>query len=101
MQVWKGPVRSLTLNAAALTVRWLSRTNAVDEQALGPRWIVCTGERMERLILKLYPGIKTTTYQPRHAQDRLSNDFRCYANFESGLWKMQQYNGDVGSRIAK
>ncbi|KAL8909294.1 MAG: hypothetical protein Q9207_000304 [Kuettlingeria erythrocarpa] len=49
---------------------------------------VCTGERMEALILKLYPGIKTTTFEPRHAQDRLGNDFRCYANFESQIWKI-------------
>ena len=40
----------------------------------------------EGLILKLYPGIKTTTFVPQHAQDRLSKDFRCYANFECSTW---------------
>ncbi|CAO1602854.1 Protein-lysine N-methyltransferase efm5 [Xanthoria calcicola] len=66
---------------AAVTVRWLSRTGA--EEA---RIIVCTGERMTDLIHKLYRGIKTTTFQPKHSQDRLSNDFRCYANYESDVW---------------
>ena len=36
---------------------------------------------MEELIRKLYPGIQTTTFKPKHAQDRLSNDFRCYADY--------------------
>ncbi|KAI4121517.1 MAG: hypothetical protein LQ338_006314 [Usnochroma carphineum] len=73
---------------AALTVRWLSKKNALKPQESSSRWILCTGERMEELIHKLYPGIRTTTFRPRHAQDRLSNDFRCYANFESEIWKM-------------
>ncbi|KAI4207964.1 MAG: hypothetical protein LQ346_000301 [Caloplaca aetnensis] len=75
---------------AALTVRWLSKPRAPDFQTPGPRWIACTGERMEALIHKLYPGIKTTTFQPRHAQNRLSNDFRCYANFDSPIWTITE-----------
>ncbi|KAI4245740.1 MAG: hypothetical protein L6R40_002268 [Gallowayella cf. fulva] len=66
---------------AALTVRWLLRFGAGE-----PKVVVCTGERMEELVHKLYPGIKTTTFQPRHSQDRLSNDFRCYATYESDVW---------------
>ncbi|KAL8928535.1 MAG: hypothetical protein Q9208_001769 [Pyrenodesmia sp. 3 TL-2023] len=73
---------------AALTVRWLSKASAPEPQNAGPQWIACTGERMEGLIHKLYPGIKTTTFQPRHTQDRLSNDFRCYANFDCQIWKL-------------
>lgn len=67
-----------------MTVRWLLRT--VSETA-APRIIVCTGERMGDLIRRLYPGIHTTDFEPRHAQNRLSNDFLCYANFESSAWK--------------
>ncbi|KAL8702976.1 MAG: hypothetical protein Q9201_003837 [Fulgogasparrea decipioides] len=82
----------------AITVRWLSKISSNGTQEQGPRIIVCTGERMEELVYKLYHGIKTTEFRPKHAKDRLSNDFRCYANFESELWKSQQQeaaNGNV------
>ncbi|CAI6338790.1 unnamed protein product [Periconia digitata] len=80
---------------AALTVRWLARswTNPTSSAASGEdgsdsfRLVVCTGERMESLITKLYAGVgaRTTSYEPRHAKG-LSNEFRCYANFECGDW---------------
>ncbi|KAI8959515.1 hypothetical protein F5Y11DRAFT_359159 [Daldinia sp. FL1419] len=49
---------------------------------------ICTGERMEPLVTKLYRslGAKTTTYEPVHAHG-LSNEFYCYANFECDAWK--------------
>ena len=71
---------------AAMTVRWLAKSFGKGGESPATRVIVCTGERMEGLILRLYPGVDTTGFQPRHAQDRLSNDFRCYANYESPLW---------------
>ncbi|KAL9031229.1 MAG: hypothetical protein Q9196_000729 [Gyalolechia fulgens] len=64
-----------------------SLARIVKPKALRPQWIVCTGERMEELIHKLYPGTKTTKFQPRHIGDRLSNDFRCYANIDSESWE--------------
>ena len=67
-----------------MTVRYLSKVGS-DSKAL--HIIVCTGERMEELIHRLYPGIRTTTFEPRHNQDRLSNDFRCYANYEGTAWE--------------
>ncbi|KAM0511751.1 hypothetical protein ACHAPE_009541 [Trichoderma viride] len=69
---------------AALTVRWLLKPN--NAGAL-PRLLVCTGERMEDLILKLYKalGIKTTAFEPKHTRG-LSNEFYCYANFECPSW---------------
>ncbi|KAF1977264.1 N-6 adenine-specific DNA methyltransferas-like protein 2 [Bimuria novae-zelandiae CBS 107.79] len=69
---------------AALTVRWLAKS--WDEASL--KLIVCTGERMETLITKLYSkvGTRTTTFEVRHAKG-LSNEFRCYANFECKDWK--------------
>ncbi|KAI0165075.1 putative N6-adenine methyltransferase-domain-containing protein [Hypoxylon sp. FL1284] len=71
---------------AALTVRWMSRT-APRGGTQSPRLIVCTGERMECLVTKLYRslGARTTTYEPRHARG-LSNEFYCYANFECNDW---------------
>ena len=75
---------------AAMTVRWLSKPELKDAETPSPKIIVCTGERMEALVLRLYPGIATTTYDPEHAQTRLSNDFRCYANCESTAWSWRQ-----------
>ncbi|TKA74380.1 hypothetical protein B0A49_02215, partial [Cryomyces minteri] len=79
---------------AALTVRWLSKSWASPADArelqsarnlnpTGLRLIVCTGERMEPLITKLYgkAGTRTTSFNPEHSKG-LSNEFRCYANFE-------------------
>jgi hypothetical protein len=51
--------------------------------------MVCTGERMESLITdKLYgkAGTRTTDYEIKHSKG-LSNEFRCYANFECEAWK--------------
>ncbi|XXH01190.1 hypothetical protein Hte_007544 [Hypoxylon texense] len=78
---------------AALTVRWMSQPSTqANSQATQPppRLIVCTGERMETLVTKLYRslGAKTTTYEPRHARG-LSNEFYCYANFECDEWRFK------------
>ncbi|KAF2827461.1 hypothetical protein CC86DRAFT_348956 [Ophiobolus disseminans] len=73
---------------AALTVRWLAKSWTPDDV----RIIVCTGERMESLITtKLYgkAGTKTVDYEIKHAKG-LSNEFRCYANFECSEWKWVQ-----------
>lgn len=68
---------------AALTVRWLSKQASKEGEQV--KVVVCTGERMESLIHKVYPGCKTTTFRPEHTKG-LSNEFRCYANFESSAW---------------
>jgi hypothetical protein len=43
---------------------------------------------MEDLITKLYAkaGIRTTDFDIKHSKG-LSNEFRCYANFECDAWK--------------
>lgn len=71
---------------AALTVRWLARSWTKD----GLRLIVCTGERMESLIHKLYAkvSIQTTDFEVKHAKG-LSNEFRCYSNVETNSLKFQ------------
>lgn len=68
---------------AALTVRWLAKS--WDKETL--RLLVCTGERMETLIHKLYGkvGVRTTDFEIEHAKG-LSNEFRCYANRECETW---------------
>ncbi|QLQ79784.1 hypothetical protein HG537_0C04330 [Torulaspora globosa] len=50
------------------------------------RLISCTGERMSDVISKAYPDTKMTTFLPEHANG-LSNEFRCYANFEWSGWR--------------
>lgn len=64
---------------AALTVRWMMKPWTPSN-----RLIVCTGERMQGLVEKLYKhaGIRTTTYEVRHMKG-LSNEFLCYSSFES------------------
>ena len=74
---------------AAMTVRWLAKASKSERPTLNASIMICTGGMMELIIHKLYPGIRTTTFEPRHAQDRLSNDFRCYANFESDRWSFR------------
>ena len=71
---------------AAMTVRWLAKDSITQGSAQFPRIIVCTGERMEEIVHRLYPCIKTTTFEPEHEQGRLGNEFRCYANYASNLW---------------
>lgn len=75
---------------AAMTVRWMLRPTSKQTTERRPRLILCTGERMETLIGKLYGplGVRTTTYEPRHARG-LSNEFYCYANFECDEWQFR------------
>ncbi|KAI2602679.1 putative N6-adenine methyltransferase-domain-containing protein [Hypoxylon sp. NC1633] len=84
---------------AALTVRWLSRSSTEAGSESRSRLIVCTGERMETLVTKLYRyfGAHTTTYEPRHARG-LSNEFYCYANFECDGWQFKK-DGENGEML--
>lgn len=87
-----------SIDQAALTVRWLSRSwgagthapSNSSESLVAPRLIVSTGERMGTLVNKLYraQGIHTTTFEPVHANG-LSNEFHCYSNFECDNWKLR------------
>jgi hypothetical protein len=82
-------------STAAMTVRWLSKFWGAgpDTRSTDSRLILCTGERMENLINKLYrpQGILTTTFEPVHSKG-LSNEFFCYANFECENWKWKEQN---------
>ncbi|KAI1424246.1 putative N6-adenine methyltransferase-domain-containing protein [Xylaria sp. FL1777] len=74
----------------AMTIRWLAHTNASTTTTPNsnlPRVIICTGERMEKLVNRLYKplGVSTTTYEPVHSG--LKNEFCCYANFECEAWR--------------
>ncbi|KAI9852530.1 MAG: hypothetical protein M1838_000397 [Thelocarpon superellum] len=87
---------------AAVTVRWLSKPEPVNVPTVSSgtkrplsindgkdriRVIVCTGERMGSLVQQLHGkvGMQLTTFRPHHAKG-LSNEFRCYANFECQDW---------------
>ncbi|KAH9819839.1 Protein-lysine N-methyltransferase EFM5 [Teratosphaeria destructans] len=75
----------------ALTARYLAKTWVPWDESMqsGLKLISCTGERMADLIVgKLYGklGVRTTTFEPEHSKG-LSNEFWCYANFESDAWK--------------
>ena len=74
----------------ALSVRFLAKSwKSFDGPSNdGLTLISCTGERMGETLAKLYGkvGMKTTTFEPEHSKG-LSNEFRCYANFECEAWK--------------
>jgi hypothetical protein len=74
---------------AALTVRWLAE--AWRSTAGELRVVVCTGERMGSLVRRLYGGIgvRETDFVVRHASG-LSNEFRCFANFEWEGWRFRE-----------
>lgn len=74
-------------------MRWLSRPDSADT-----RLIVCTGERMSALVTRLYgrAGVRDTDFEVRHAKG-LSNEFRCYANFErEGVWRWASSKEESG-----
>lgn len=54
------------------------------------RLIICTGERMQGLVEKLYrgAGVRTTTFDVRHMKG-LSNEFLCYSSYESENFKWE------------
>ncbi|KAK4124160.1 hypothetical protein N657DRAFT_644361 [Parathielavia appendiculata] len=88
---------------AALTVRWLSKppsssSSDSQQQPQRTRLIVCTGERMQDIVKRVYRffGLRITDYDPVHARG-LSNEFYCYANFESADWgwRYEQGQGQV------
>ncbi len=70
----------------AMTIRWLSKSQVLKKNSSIQRKIVCTGATMENIIHKLYAENRTTSFEPQHTQDRLSNEFRCYANYEGSAW---------------
>ncbi len=93
------------MQAAAMTVAWLSRRlpvlaaaaatpaaaetpAAASADARRIRLITCTGETMAPLVGRLYRrlGVAATTFAPQHA-NALSNEFACCANFECAAWR--------------
>ncbi|KAK3071215.1 Protein-lysine N-methyltransferase efm5 [Teratosphaeriaceae sp. CCFEE 6253] len=73
----------------ALSVRYLAKSwTPIGEGKPNLRFISCTGERVGEIIARLYGrlGVKTTSFEPKHSKG-LSNEFRCYANFECEAWK--------------
>lgn len=76
-----------------MTIRWLSRNpnpNTKTKAKTTPRVLICTGERMNTLVNRLYRplGVRTTTYEPVH--EGLKNEFLCYANFECEAWQWKE-----------
>ncbi|ODV76672.1 uncharacterized protein CANTADRAFT_58033 [Suhomyces tanzawaensis NRRL Y-17324] len=59
---------------------------ATDTQQI--KLISSTGERMGEIVKKNYPETFVTNFFPEH-MNGLSNEYRCYANFECSYWKFQ------------
>ncbi|AMD21855.1 HFL001Wp [Eremothecium sinecaudum] len=74
---------------SSITAKALLKPNDNSKTDFGypkHRLISCTGERMAEVISAVYPDTKVTDFYPEHANG-LSNEFRCYANFEWDKWK--------------
>ncbi|KAK5113508.1 hypothetical protein LTR62_003377 [Meristemomyces frigidus] len=82
----------------ALSVRFLAKSWKPFHKSGGEsvKLISCTGERMRDTLTMLYGkvGMKVTTFEPEHSKG-LSNEFRCYANFESSAWSWREKGGDA------
>lgn len=77
-----GMLINIRYSLAALTIRWMMKPWNTDNDSV--RLIVCTGERVQGLVEKLYrqAGMRTTTFDVQH-MNGLSNKFLCYSSFES------------------
>ncbi|KAI5962100.1 EFM5 [Candida pseudojiufengensis] len=64
------------------------KTSKTKSGDLKYKLISSTGERMHEVVLKNYPDTKMTDFLPEH-KNGLSNEFRCYANFEGFYWKFK------------
>ena len=63
------------LTRTALTVRALLKKEGTS------RTMVCTGNKMEGMVPKLFPGVKKVAFEPRH-KGGLANAFGCYMDWE-------------------
>ena len=87
----KGKVDRLLIDPPFLEVECQKKSSETAKLLLkddpSARLVTCTGERMKDNVLKNYPGIHVTDFYPEH-KNGLSNEFRCYSNFNCTQWKM-------------
>lgn len=76
-----------TITASITAKALLAKTDGAKTQkgTRKHRLVSCTGERMSDVIQSAYPDTNVTNFLPEHANG-LSNEFRCYANFEWSGW---------------
>lgn len=85
----KGKLDVAVIDPPFLSDECHTKTALTARYLLAPqnsKTIICTGERVSEIIKKVYPGSQITTFFPQHEKG-LSNEFRCYANFECASWK--------------
>ena len=61
------------LTRTAMTVRALLGKN-------GSKTMVCTGNKMEEMVPRLFPGVKKVEFEPKH-KGGLANAFGCYMDW--------------------
>lgn len=97
----KGKVDRLLIDPPFLNETCQGKSSITAKELLAPkdgsttkhnvlkhRLISCTGERMHEIIANVYPDTHITTFRPEHSNG-LSNEFRCYSNFEWKGWKFE------------
>jgi hypothetical protein len=87
----KGKVDRLLIDPPFLEIECQKKSSETAKLLLkndsNSKLITCTGERMKEKVLQNYPGVYVTDFFPEH-KNGLSNEFRCYANFDCKQWKM-------------
>ncbi|EDO17344.1 hypothetical protein Kpol_1062p54 [Vanderwaltozyma polyspora DSM 70294] len=87
--IFKRLLTEIIIQNASITAHTLLAKNDGKKTRHGVekhRLISCTGERMANIIKEAYPDTRITNFYPEHGNG-LSNEFRCYANFECSQWK--------------
>lgn len=87
----KGKVDVLLIDPPFLEVECQKKSSETAKLLLkdptNSKLVTCTGERMKDNVLNNYSGVHVTDFYPEH-KNGLSNEFRCYANFDCKQWKM-------------
>lgn len=86
----KGKVDRLLIDPPFLEVECQKKSSETAKLLLksgnNSKLITCTGERMKSNVLNNYSDVHVTDFFPEH-KNGLSNEFRCYSNFECKQWK--------------
>lgn len=85
-----GKVDMIVVDPPFLSEECLEKTIETVQHLLKPngRLILCTGLVMATLAGRLVKDLRITDFHPGH-RNGLSNDFRCYANYDSKRWIRQ------------
>ncbi|KAG0046506.1 hypothetical protein BGZ83_008341 [Gryganskiella cystojenkinii] len=86
-----GKVDMIVVDPPFLSEECLTKTMETVRHLLKPKTgkvVLCTGLVMAKVASESRSDLKITDFHPGH-RNGLSNDFRCYANYDSKRWSRQ------------